>query len=374
MRRWHSLLYLSLSFAFKTVPRLTRLSSPPIFYRPKQTPLQSKNRILHGVRSMSVRADGGERGPRGAEGREIEGVCAIMVRVSGVPGGSAEEFCDELIEQGADTASLEEQLGEGEEASPIFGSLSAGNIWNKVTVKVYFPPDSKAIAICERVAAQVGIDEGTSFKAEEVETADWVANIMDSYQPTQVLPDLWIIPEWSEPKDLSARNIILTPGLAFGTGDHPTTRLCLGFLNNHQEVVKGKSVLDMGTGSGVLAISAALQGASRVVGIDVDPISVAAAIRNANLNNVQNTVTILESKESPELEGFDLVVANIHMHVLMSLKDSLGDATKPGGTLALSGILVDQIKSIEDAFASVGFGAFESKEDEGWVLLRATKL
>eukprot|EP00954_Amorphochlora_amoebiformis_P030606 1394929-Amorphochlora_amoeboformis.AAC.2 len=98
-QRWHSLLYLSLSFASKTVPRLTRLSSPPIFYRPKQTPLQSKNRILHGVRSMSVRADGGERGPRGAEGREIEGVCAIMVRVSGVPGGSAEEFCDELIEQ-----------------------------------------------------------------------------------------------------------------------------------------------------------------------------------------------------------------------------------------------------------------------------------
>ncbi|CAD7700989.1 unnamed protein product [Ostreobium quekettii] len=186
----------------------------------------------------------------------------------------------------------------------------------------------------------------------DLSNEDWVQSVKDSYQPMQVANGVWVVPDWCQPPNPQATNIMLYPGLAFGTGDHATTQLCLEQLMNTG--LQGKSLIDYGTGSGILAIGALLLGAKKAVGVDADPVAVRAAIQNAELNGVEDKFTVLGCGHSgddddPLAEGglqprrFDICVANILKGPLLELCERFAGYVKPGGTVIVSGILKEQV-------------------------------
>jgi len=249
-----------------------------------------------------------------------------------VPGALAEDLCDLLLAEGATSAVVEEFLPEGAVEQKIFahsgqnyqsGSDTGGGsssqksihprVWDRCKVIGYFPAeysrDAAATIVSESMTA-LGIDHpspgstgSTAFSApvsEEVRMQDWESAIKDSYQPVEVASGLWIVPTWAQPRDqsASATNLVLEPGMAFGTGDHPTTRLCLRWLRALQlsstKVLQGARVMDYGTGSGVLATAALVMGAAHAVGTDVEPLAIKAAMQNADINDVGGAFLALQ--------------------------------------------------------------------------------
>jgi ribosomal protein L11 methyltransferase len=196
---------------------------------------------------------------------------------------------------------------------------------------------------------------------------DWVAKSRNAFAPIRVSRRLWIVPSWSTPPEAGAINLVLDPGLAFGTGSHATTRLCLRWLENR--IAGGETVLDYGCGSGILAIAALKFGASRAVGVDIDPSAVAVAGANARCNAVAGE--FLESGSLPEFTA-DLVVANILANPLKVLAPILTERCRRGGHIALSGILAEQAGEVARCYAPrIAFA--EPQEEEGWVCLSGTR-
>jgi ribosomal protein L11 methyltransferase len=174
---------------------------------------------------------------------------------------------------------------------------------------------------------------------------------------------LWIVPSWHVPPDPEALSIVLDPGMAFGTGTHPTTQLCLEWLSTN--LVAGESMLDYGCGSGILAIAAAKLGASPVFGVDIDEQALSAAAENARRNCVE--VALIHASQPLRIQ-FDRVIANILANPLVMLAPLLASLTKPGGRLVLSGVLSSQVERLEQAyrpFMNLG----PAGEREGWVVL-----
>jgi ribosomal protein L11 methyltransferase len=196
-----------------------------------------------------------------------------------------------------------------------------------------------------------------------VEDADWVRLTQSQFQPLQITPRLWVVPSWHAPPDPAAINIVLDPGVAFGTGAHPTTRLCLRWLD--AVVTPDADILDYGCGSGILAIAAMKLGARSARGIDIDPQAVLAARDNAERNGV--TVNFSVTTDAPAAPA-RIVVANILANPLTVLAPLLTRLTRPGGRIALSGILAEQAQSVVDAYAG-NFAMQPAATDEGWVLL-----
>ena len=185
--------------------------------------------------------------------------------------------------------------------------------------------------------------------------------------PQRIAPRLWIVPSWHAPPEPSAINVVLDPGLAFGTGTHPTTRLCLRWLA--ARIRGGESVIDFGCGSGILAIAAAKLGARDVSGVDIDPQAVSAARENAARNGVE---AIFVSAAAQLRAPADIVVANILAQPLIVLAPLLAQSNGAGGRLALSGILVEQADEVRAAYAA--WYDFEPvEEEEGWVLVSGTR-
>jgi ribosomal protein L11 methyltransferase len=200
-------------------------------------------------------------------------------------------------------------------------------------------------------------------RISSVPDEDWVAKSRNAFGPIRVSRRLWVVPSWSAPPEADALNLILDPGLAFGTGSHATTRLCLRWLENR--IAGGETVLDYGCGSGILAIAALKLGASRAVGIDIDSDAVAVARANARRNGIAGE--FLESG-SPITFTADLVVANILANPLKVLAPILAERCRRGGHIALSGILAEQTAEVERCYAPwITFAAPE--EEEGWVCL-----
>lgn len=212
-----------------------------------------------------------------------------------------------------------------------------------------------------------------------VAAEDWVAVIRDSYQPVQLAANLWIVPEdsvASVTKQPDTHYIILQPGLAFGTGDHPTTRLCLKWLN--KAPLQGTNVLDYGTGSGILAIGALLFGATRAVGTDIDELAIRAAAQNAALNNIGADTFIgfrVPPDATPDVMArlqeqgpFQVCIANILRGPLLSLTGAFAAVTASGGLLALSGILETQAPAVMEAYGE-DFESFEIETLDGWALV-----
>ena len=171
---------------------------------------------------------------------------------------------------------------------------------------------------------------------------------MDNFHPMQFGERLWICPSWRDVPDPNAVNVMLDPGLAFGTGTHPTTALCLRWLDGID--MTDKTVVDFGCGSGILALAALKLGATRVIGIDIDPQALQATKENARRNGVEDRLDVYLPEDQPELEA-DVVMANILSGPLLELQSVITDYCKSDGLLVLSGILAEQVTRIEEAYS-----------------------
>ncbi len=282
---------------------------------------------------------------------------------------NAEPVCDALIEAGALSASIEDADAGTPDEQPQFGEPGSVNTpgWQHSRVVALLEPDADAAALLAEAAAAAGLSAAPEFTVETVEEQNWVQLTQSQFDPIRVSDRLWIVPSWHEAPDPSAVNLILDPGMAFGTGSHPTTRLCLEWLERNVE--PGVSVLDYGCGSGILAIAAARLGAGRVAGVDIDPQAVEAANANAERNGV--VADFADSAEALAGE-YDLVVANILSNPLRVLAPAICAHVRPGGRLALSGILREQAEEIIAIYAQwLPLQVADVRED--WVCLSGVR-
>lgn len=193
------------------------------------------------------------------------------------------------------------------------------------------------------------LPEGFAYKIEQLEDKDWEREWMDNFHPMQFGRRLWICPSWREAPEPEAVNVLLDPGLAFGTGTHPTTALCLRWLDGLD--LEGKTVVDFGCGSGILAIAALKLGAAKVIGIDIDPQALQASRDNAERNGVADRLEVFLPKDQPEGIQADVVVANILAGPLRELAPLITSLVKPEGDLAISGILESQAEDVATYYA-----------------------
>lgn len=281
----------------------------------------------------------------------------------------AEALADALLVAGAISASVEDAQAGTELETPQFGEPGSPTtpIWALSRVVALFEP---AADLRERIAVAVRharIAQLPEISFEEVAEQDWVRLTQSQFDPIRISDRLWIVPSWHVAPDPAALNLELDPGLAFGTGSHPTTRLCLEWLEAN--IAPGCSVLDYGCGSGILGIAALKLGAGDVLGVDIDPAALTAAADNAARNRVALRLT---PSSAPLAESFDRVVANILTTPLMLLAPLLCARLKPGGRLALSGVLEAQADQVIAAYAPhlpLSVGAAH----EGWIRLEGLK-
>jgi ribosomal protein L11 methyltransferase len=186
-----------------------------------------------------------------------------------------------------------------------------------------------------------------AYKLEQLEDKDWEREWMDNFHPMKFGERLWICPSWREVPDPEAVNVMLDPGLAFGTGTHPTTALCLTWLDGLDLV--GKTVVDFGCGSGILSLAALKLGAKKVIGIDIDPQALQASKANAERNGVEDRLALFLPKDQPTLKA-DVVVANILAGPLRELAPTIIEFVAPNGHLALSGVLEEQASELQNIY------------------------
>lgn len=206
-------------------------------------------------------------------------------------------------------------------------------------------------------------------QVKTLEARDWERAWMSQFEPRKYRGALWVCPSWSVPPDPHATNIMIDPGLAFGTGDHPTTALCLDWISELDWA--GRTVMDYGCGSGILAIACLLKGADRAYGVDVDPRALSASTLNAARNGVDAQYEALAPGEVPVDLEVDVVIANILSNVLIELGEVLMRAVRQGGRLLLTGILEAHADRVRAAFEPSL--TFETRSRGGWCLLIARK-
>jgi len=281
----------------------------------------------------------------------------------------AEALSEALMDAGALSISIEDADAGTDAEKPQFGEPGHHpvGLWDHSRVIALFDANVDLAVALARAAADAGFDAVPPFTLEEVAEQNWVQLTQSQFEPIHITDRMWIVPSWHTAPDPSAINIELDPGMAFGTGSHPTTRLCLQWLCN---VVKpGATVLDYGCGSGILGIAAARLGAGEVLGVDIDDKALEAARDNAERNAV--TVRLQHSREPLEAR-FDVVVANILTNPLCVLAPLLSARVVPGGHIALSGVLETQTEQVIAAYApyvSLRVGAIH----EGWARLEGIR-
>jgi len=251
----------------------------------------------------------------------------------------AESLSDALSECGAAAVTFQDNADQ-----PIYEpAIGETPLWSATSVIALFDAETDTEALLTALRSQIG--ELPDHRIEAVEDKDWEREWMENFKPICFGEKLWIVPSWHEPPQSNAVNILLDPGLAFGTGTHPTTALCLQWLDKAD--LTGKTVIDYGCGSGILAIAAALLGANKVIGVDTDPQALEATQANAQRNGV-----IIETylpQHCPTVEC-DLLLANILAGPLMELMPRFVELTRPDTQLVLSGILDVQADTVSQHY------------------------
>ena len=263
----------------------------------------------------------------------------------------AEALSDALMEAGALSVSIEDADAGTEAERPQFGEPGhlPTALWDHSRVIALFDAAADTAelgAMLAEAARAAGFDAVPPFSTETVAEQNWVQLTQSQFDPIRITDRLWIVPSWHDAPDPAAINIELDPGMAFGTGSHPTTRLCLEWLCN--TVRAGQSVLDYGCGSGILGIAAARLGAGHVLGVDIDEKAVEAAQDNARRNRVDMQV---QHSGKTLNETFDIVVANILTNPLCVLAPAIASRIAQGGRVALSGVLEQQADQVIEAWA-----------------------
>jgi len=280
-------------------------------------------------------------------------------------GDAAETLADHLLALGALSVSIEDRDAGTEAEAPQFGEpgLDDPRAWQRNWVVALLDAGVDVSALL----ARLGLGADCECQVESVPEQDWVRLTQAQFQPIRIAARLWIVPSWHEAPDPQAITLVLDPGLAFGTGSHPTTRLCLQWLDSHLR--GGESVLDYGCGSGILAIAAAKLGATRVQGCDVDAQAIVASRDNALLNRVEADFCLPEALPPGP---FDLVVANILTNPLKALLPLLAGRVRTGGRIVLSGILAPQADEVL-ALYRAAFDIQTWALDEGWACLAGVR-
>ena len=242
--------------------------------------------------------------------------------------------------------------------------------WEKVQVTGLFDENIDLEPIINFVKNQLSQQLSTEIPVsiKKLVDQDWERVWLTSFKPIKVGTNLWVCPSWCEPSDPSARNITLDPGLAFGTGTHATTHMCLQWLSDQS--LSEQRVLDYGSGSGILAIAALLSNAMHADAVDIDPLAVDACIENAKRNKVDNSMSAYLPDALPASKNsYDLVIANILAEVIIELRDTLLNNLKPKGTLLMTGILSSQADKVMTAFGDRF--SFDRIDQDQWCLLTA---
>lgn len=253
------------------------------------------------------------------------------------------------------------------EDQPIFQLEPGGTpLWDRITLLALFEASQNLDPLLNLLRFQPAVINREQLETESIADQAWERSWMDSFTAMQFGNRLWICPSWQDPPDPEAINIMLDPGLAFGSGTHATTALCLEWLAEQE--LGGLEVIDYGSGSGVLAIAAALMGASRVHAVDNDAQAIAATMDNANRNHIgRRQITAYLPDALPDMKA-DLLLANILAEPLLQLADRFASLIKPGGKLLLSGILEDQAAPLLESYQR-WFAMEEVVQKDGWCRL-----
>ena len=281
---------------------------------------------------------------------------------------TADPLSDALLAEGALSVTVTDAADGAFQEEPIFGEPGEiAGYWNECVVTALFAADADVAAAIENACAMLEIAAITSHRITSVDEQDWVRLTQSQFEPIEVSPRLWIVPTWHQAPNPNAINLVLDPGRAFGTGSHPTTLLCLRWLE--REIKGGEIVLDYGCGSGILAIAAAKLGARTVIGTDIDPVAVEVARANAHDNNV--TADFQLPDQAPSVLA-DVTVANILANPLQMLAAIIIGKTRPGGRIVLSGILKNQALGVIDHYGHAVDLKIDG-EDADWVCLAGKK-
>jgi len=291
-----------------------------------------------------------------------------------VPQALVEPVSDALADEiGALSVSVEDADAGTAAEQAIFGepgmpAPQAG--WDRSTLRALFETEREAEAAASLLLAQ-DWTTGLSLQAlQHLPEQDWVRLTQSQFDPVPITPTFWIVPSWHTPPAEAERVIRLDPGLAFGTGTHPTTRMCLRWIAQHAPVLAPQwgRVLDYGCGSGILAIGAALHGAQGIDAVDIDPAAVASTDANAQANSVRLRTGLPERAQGE----YPLVLANILATPLKLLAPLLAAHVAPGGHLVLAGILERQAEELKAAYAPWLTLEVVDRED-GWILMAARR-
>lgn len=276
---------------------------------------------------------------------------------------AADHLSDVLSECGASAVTFQDK----EDQSIYEPEIGSTPLWAATHVIALFDAETDTNLIIQLLAGMLAPNTVPNYRIEAVEDKDWVREWMDNFQPMSFGETLWICPSWHMPPDENAVNIMLDPGLAFGTGTHPTTALCLNWLD--QADVDDKIVIDYGCGSGILAIAAALLGAKQVIAVDTDPQALEATQTNAERNGVQIDTYLPD--DCPDITC-DLLLANILAGPLQLLAKRLAHLTKAGAAIVLSGIVDVQAEDVSKSY-QIWFDMEAPVLKDGWLRLVGQK-
>lgn len=285
----------------------------------------------------------------------------------------AEALSDALMEAGALSVSVED-ADEGTAAEqPLFGEPGMEPeeaAWERSRVVALSDLDADHAAIVSAAALACGLETAPAYALRAVAEQDWVRLTQSQFAPIHIGKNIWVVPSWHDAPDADGLILELDPGLAFGTGSHPTTRLCMEWLETH--VGAEASVLDYGCGSGILAMVAKKLGAASVIGVDIDPQAIESAAYNSARNHCEIDYYLPDDFVQHSAHGtFDIVVANILSGPLKLMSPMLCARIAAGGSLTLSGVLAEQAQDVIAAYAP-WIQMTVWREQDGWVALSGT--
>lgn len=283
-----------------------------------------------------------------------------------------EMVSDALMELDALAVSVEDADADTEAEKALFGEPgmpAPRGGWQRSVVRALFPTVAEATEAATLLLAQDWAEDVHVQAVKAIDDQDWVRLTQSQFTPVEITPTFWIVPSWHQAPPQATKVMQLDPGLAFGTGTHPTTRMCLRWIATHADVdAAWGRVLDYGCGSGILAIGAALHGASNIDAVDIDPAAVASCLANAEVNKISLNAALPDAAAGV----YPLVLANILATPLKLLAPLLCAHVAVGGNLVLAGILERQADELKAAYAPWLTLDVSDRED-GWILMTATR-
>ena len=279
---------------------------------------------------------------------------------------TAEKYSDWLSACGAQAVTFIDAKD-----TPIYEPLPGDEViyWNNTVVMGLYDASHDMDKVLNYLKGIHPDKANMVYKLEQLEDKDWEREWMDNFHPMKFGQRLWICPSWRDVPDPNAVNVMLDPGLAFGTGTHPTTALCLTWLDGLD--LEGKTVVDFGCGSGILSLAALKLGAKKVIGIDIDPQALQASLENAKRNQCEDRLALYLPKDQPEFKA-DVVVANILAGPLRELAPVIIEYVASNGVLALSGVLEEQAEQLQTIYGEFCQMDAITVQDE-WVRLSGVR-